>query len=164
MHETTPLTAAPPAAPRWSRLRRAAGGAGVALLVGGATGVVVRLLMRAVAVVLGHEPSMSLVATAAIVLLFAIGLVPAAVLLALGLRKAGLGVLAFTTLLHLSQVVVVGLDEGGAALVDEPSPVTVAILVAFLLAPLAGAFGVWRLTSLVAARPAPRHAPLATGD
>ena len=113
MHETTPVAARPPAAPRWSRLQRAVAGAGVALLVGGAVGVAVRLLMRAVAVVLSHEPSMSLVATAAIVLLFAVGLVPAAVLLALGVRRTGLGVLGVTTLLHLSQIIVVGLDEGG---------------------------------------------------
>lgn len=91
-------------------------------------------------------------ATAAIVLLFAIGLVPAAVLLALGRRKSGLVVLVVTTLLHLSQIVVVGLDEGAAALIEELSPVTVVIIAAFLLTPLVGAFGIWRLTDAVARR------------
>lgn len=155
MQETT-FTADESAAglptPKRSWLRRAAAGVGIALLVGGATGVILRLLMRVVAVVFDQEPSMSMLGTGAIVLLFAIGLVPAAVLLALGLRRTGLAVLMVTTLLHLSQIVVVGLDEGAASLIEELSPVTVAIVVAFLLAPPAAALGIWRLTSAVARR------------
>lgn len=133
--------------PPLSPTRRAAAGVAIALLVGGATGVIVRLLMRAVAVVFDHEPSMSIPATAAIVLLFAIGLMPASVLLALGLRRSGAAVLVVTTLAHLSQIVVVGLDEGAAALFENLSPLTAAIISAFVLAPPAAAVGVWRLTS-----------------
>jgi len=109
--------------------------------------VVARVLMRAVAVAFGHEPSLSIPATAAIVLLFAIGLVPGAVLAALGLRRTGIIVLTVTALLHLSQIVVVGLDEGAAALIEDPSLINSGLAVAFLLTPAAAAVGVWRLTS-----------------
>lgn len=153
MHETT-STAAPSTAgaqvttPR-SWLRRAARGVGVAIVVGGAAGVVVRLVMRVVAMAFDHEPSMSIPGTAAIVLLFAIGFVPAAVLLALGWRRTGLVVLVATTLTLLSQIVVVGLDEGAAALLEEPSPLNLAIIAAFLLTPPVAALGIWRLISTV---------------
>lgn len=110
--------------PPTPRLRQAAAGAGIALLVGGRTGLLIRLLRRAVALVLDHAPSLSIAGTAAIVLLFAIGLMPAAVLLSFGLRRTGLLVLVATTLLHLSQVIGVGLDEGAAGLIENLSPLT----------------------------------------
>ena len=139
-------------APPTSRLRQAAAGAGIALLVGGSTGILIRLLMRAAALVLDHDPSLSIAGTVAIVLLFAIGLMPAAVLLSLGLRTTGLLVLVATTLLHLSQVVVVGLDEGAAALIENLSPLTAAIVAAFLIAPPLAALSIWRLTAGITRR------------
>lgn len=138
--------------PPTSLLRQAAAGAGIALLVGGSTGIIIRLLMRAVALVLDHDPSLSTAGTAAIVLLFAIGLMPAAVLLSLGLRRTGLLVLVATTLLHLSQVVVVGLDEGAAALIENLSSLTAGIVVAFLIVPPLAALSIWHLTSGIARR------------
>lgn len=136
----------------WPWWQRAAAGVGVSLLVGGAIGVIVRLLMRAVVLLVDHEPSFSLPASVAIVLLFAVGVIPGGVLVALGLRRTGLLVLSVTALLHLSQIVVVGLDEGAIRLLTEPSPGGVAIVLGFLLAPPAAAIGVWRLASAVARR------------
>lgn len=62
----------------WPWWQRAAAGIGVSLLVGGAIGVIVRLLMRAVVLLVDHEPSFSLPASVAIVLLFAVGVTPVA--------------------------------------------------------------------------------------
>lgn len=63
------------------------------------------------------------------------GLAGGVVRLLMRAAAAGLLVLVVTPLLHLSQIVVVGLDEGAAALIENLSPLTAVITAAFLIAP-----------------------------
>jgi hypothetical protein len=135
--------------------------AGAAVVVGAVTGVVARVLMRVLAVALGEPPAFSLLATVFIVLVFIVGMGPAAVGGATG-RWASRVVGATASVLLLGwSATVTAVAEGVGGLDGRPTgSVVLALtsLAAFGAVIVAGAV----VTMRAAARFAPEHEPQLT--
>jgi len=131
-------------------------GVGAALLAGVISGLVARGLMRLATLAIGEEAHFTVGASAGIVALFAVVVMPGAVARALGARRTGVVLLSLGAGFVALQCVAIGTqDLGHVEFTPAVTAAMVAIGAGFLVAVVGLALLAWRFASSWTARP--RH-------